>query len=83
METIFHKYEIGGVSIDLDKKIPPGSGLGGGSSNAAAVIKGLCQLYKIKPTYEELVSISVKILEQMFHFLLRVVFRRLRALVIF
>ena len=52
------KYEIGGVSINLDKQIPQGSGLGGGSSNAAAVIKGLCQLYKIKPTYEELVSIS-------------------------
>ena len=53
-----YKYKIGGVSINLNKKIPPGSGLGGGSSNAAAVIKGLCQLYKIKPTYEQLVSIS-------------------------
>ena len=53
-----HKYEIGGVSINLDKRIPDGSGLGGGSSNAAAVIKGLCHLYKIKPTFEELVSIS-------------------------
>lgn len=34
-----------GCSILIHKRIPPGSGLGGGSSNAAAVISGLARLY--------------------------------------
>jgi 4-diphosphocytidyl-2-C-methyl-D-erythritol kinase len=34
-----------GVRIDIKKKIPIGAGLGGGSSNAAAVLKGLNSFY--------------------------------------
>ena len=36
------------VSIDIEKKIPIGAGLGGGSSNAASVIKGLEHLFEKK-----------------------------------
>jgi 4-diphosphocytidyl-2-C-methyl-D-erythritol kinase len=36
-----------GVSITINKKIPVGAGLGGGSSNAASVLKGLNQLWNI------------------------------------
>jgi len=36
-----------GIAITIDKKIPVGSGLGGGSSNAASVLKGLNQLWNI------------------------------------
>ena len=40
-EAIRTKYpELGGVSIHIQKNVPVGSGLGGGSANGAAVLKG-------------------------------------------
>ena len=36
-----------GVEISIKKKIPIAAGLGGGSSNAATVIKGINQLLKL------------------------------------
>jgi 4-diphosphocytidyl-2-C-methyl-D-erythritol kinase len=46
------------VSIDLKKKIPHGAGLGGGSSDAAAALLALNQLFETNLTREELVKLG-------------------------
>lgn len=53
--------EIGNVSINIIKNIPSGGGLGGGSSNAAAVLKGLNKLYNLNATEKDLEKIGIKI----------------------
>ena len=47
-----------GVSIEIIKKIPLLSGLGGDSSDAAAVLKGLNELWGLGMTAERLVDIA-------------------------
>ena len=49
------------VNITIDKKIPVGGGLGGGSSNASTILKGLSQLFNINPTKELLHHIPQRI----------------------
>ena len=53
-QTLVDAFGIPGVSIQLHKRIPAGSGLGGGSSNAATVLKGLKQLYELDISNNEL-----------------------------
>ena len=48
------KFHINEISIDLKKNIPRGSGLGGGSSNAASIMKGIRKLYNLNITDNEL-----------------------------
>lgn len=47
-----------GVRVRVDKRIPLGAGLGGGSSNAVAMLKGLNTLFNKALSEEELCAIS-------------------------
>jgi 4-diphosphocytidyl-2-C-methyl-D-erythritol kinase len=48
----------GGVSIELKKKIPHGAGLGGGSSDAAATLLALNELFGTKMPREQLAKLG-------------------------
>lgn len=48
----------GGVAIVLEKKVPIAAGLGGGSSDAAAVLRGLNTLYGLPFSAEQLVDLA-------------------------
>jgi len=61
-KAFFEKTKIsGGVGIKLHKKIPHGAGLGGGSSDAAATLRALNQLFKTKLSREELAKLGSNI----------------------
>ena len=54
-------YKIGGANIVLKKNISRGSGLGSGSSNAAATMKALREIYNLDVADSELIKIGSKI----------------------
>ena len=50
-----------GASISLEKEIPTEAGLGGGSSDAAAVLRGMAKLYNINDHDERLFSAALRV----------------------
>ncbi len=50
-----------GVEISIQKQIPMGGGLGGGSSDAATILLALNQLWELNLSREELMKIGVKL----------------------
>ena len=58
-DLFFKQYpQSGGVSIRIDKHIPAGAGLGGGSSNAAATLLGLQRLYGMDIPRDQLAGLG-------------------------
>lgn len=58
-----------GVEIKVQKKIPSGKGLGGGSSNAAVTLYALNKLWELALGREELRSLSQSLGADVFYFL--------------
>ncbi len=49
------------LTIEIDKRIPPGSGLGGGSGNAATVLRALVQMLDLRVTPQRLGELALSL----------------------
>ena len=54
-------HKKGGVAIELDKQIPLGAGLGGGSSDAAATLLGLKRLWRLRIPHSDLMEMALEL----------------------
>ena len=62
VELLRNKFRINqGLDIRITKRVPLGSGMGGGSSNAACVLAGLNRFWKLGLSVEGLAKIGAKI----------------------
>jgi 4-diphosphocytidyl-2-C-methyl-D-erythritol kinase len=56
-----HTGTAAGVDIEIDKRLPMGAGLGGGSSDAATTLLALNRLWELNVPRAELQALSVKL----------------------
>ncbi|MDP6418264.1 MAG: 4-(cytidine 5'-diphospho)-2-C-methyl-D-erythritol kinase [Candidatus Krumholzibacteria bacterium] len=50
-----------GLNVRLHKRIPTGSGLGGGSSNAAATLKAISRLWSLKLSPDQMAELALQL----------------------
>lgn len=50
-----------GVSLSIEKRLPMGGGLGGGSSNAATVLLGLNRLWQLNASIDQLAALGLQL----------------------
>lgn len=59
---IKERYQITkGIKISIKKEIPVAAGLGGGSSDCAAALRGMNRLWNLGLSYEELIDIGMEV----------------------
>ncbi len=54
-------YRVGGIEVQLKKKIPTGAGLGGGSSDAAATLLAIRKLFRLPISEDNLVPLAAQL----------------------
>ncbi|MDH5380043.1 MAG: 4-(cytidine 5'-diphospho)-2-C-methyl-D-erythritol kinase [Cyclobacteriaceae bacterium] len=60
-ELLRDKFKIGPVKIFLDKRIPMGAGLGGGSSDAAFALKIMNQIFDLQLNIDNLMELAAEL----------------------
>ena len=61
VELLRKDHDFPPIHVHLDKRIPLGSGLGGGSSNATCVLKGINDLFELEIHQKELSEYALNI----------------------
>ena len=60
-DLLRQEYGFGPVSIRLEKQIPTMSGMGGGSADCAAVLKGLNRLFELGLSQQKLMELGARL----------------------
>lgn len=71
LKKVYPICQNSGVSIHLEKHIPYGAGLGGGSSDAACVISALNDIWGLKLSLSDLIKVAIQVGSDVPFFLLR------------